>query len=176
VSTLWDAPLHRLWDALERRGYQPHGPQHNFRARCPAHDGDNADALHVSAGPDGRALVWCFRCEAPAVRIVERLGLTVGDLFPAGHRKARRPPIKSAQRSDLTGNARTVANVLGALDALTRPWAAMVGCDCPYCGEPGAWLRTSSEAAPHVDCPHGCNSSEFTQALAGRLAGTESVA
>ena len=50
-------------------------------ARCPAHD-DHNPSLSVSEGKDGRVLLHCFAgCETSA--ILERLGLTEADLFPA---------------------------------------------------------------------------------------------
>lgn len=83
-------PIQIVRDALERGGYGPHGPSHDFRSRCAGHDGDNPDALHVSVGADGRALLYCYvRCDAEAV--VQALGLSWSDLFPAGHRRARAP-------------------------------------------------------------------------------------
>ena len=45
-------PLRTLWDALEARDCRPKGRAHDFRARCPAHDGDNPQSLHVSIGAD----------------------------------------------------------------------------------------------------------------------------
>src|SRR4051812_40949400 len=43
-------PLDTVWAALDAAGYDPHGQEHDFRARCPGHDGENRDALHVSEG------------------------------------------------------------------------------------------------------------------------------
>ena len=53
----------------------------NWQARCPAHD-DRQASLGVSTGDDGRILIKCFAgCTAKSV--VESLGLTLKDLFPA---------------------------------------------------------------------------------------------
>jgi hypothetical protein len=52
-------PLARVYAACEAADCQPHGPEHNFTARCPAHD-DRRPSLSVREGADGRVLVWCF--------------------------------------------------------------------------------------------------------------------
>lgn len=166
-------PLAVVWGALEHRDCSPRGSSHDFRARCPGHDGDNALSLHVAEGVDRQVLLHCFAHQCTPERIVDALGLTIADLFPAGHRRARRTSAAHVRRSDLTGNAQVVANTLAALDIARMPWQAMVMTDCPFCGSPGAWLRTASDDAPFVDCPTGCTTGEFTQALAYRLAGAK---
>src|SRR5689334_4577567 len=117
-------PLHTLWDALERRDCDPHGDLHNFRARCPAHQGANREALHVTEGCDRRALLHCFAHGCDPDRIVAALDLTTSDLFPAGHRRGRRRPMPAAKRTDLTGAARAVADVLAALEVIGHEWQA----------------------------------------------------
>jgi hypothetical protein len=61
-----------------------------FVARCPAHD-DREPSLKVSAGTDGRILLYCHaNCTTEAV--VAALGLTMADLFDSsanGHRKGK---------------------------------------------------------------------------------------
>src|SRR5512132_2184377 len=95
MSTLRHDSLRTVYDALERAGCQPRGPQHKFTARCPAHDDTNA-SLSVGVGADGRALVYCHRgCETTA--IVDALGLSWPDLFPTGHRHAR--PLRGIGRA-----------------------------------------------------------------------------
>jgi hypothetical protein len=92
----------------------------------------------------------------------------VADLFPDGHHRGRRYPERPVRRSDLTGSAHTVANVLYALETLGAPWQLMIGTACPVCGDPGAWLRASRERV-FIDCAGPCSASEFTTALLGRL-------
>lgn len=58
-----------------------------WSARCPAHDDQHA-SLSVGKGDDGRALLHCH-AGCPLVSIVRRLGISLGDLFPEGARKAR---------------------------------------------------------------------------------------
>ena len=163
-------PLTTMWEALEFGDYEPHGQPYDFRARCPVHGGDNRDALKVTEGVDRRVVLWCHAHGCDPRLIVTALGLTMADLFPPGHRRGRRRPLEPVRRSDLDGNAQAVASTLHALDTLGLPWQAMVTTDCPYCDSPGAWLRTNSGPdKPHVDCPDGCTTSQFTSALAGRL-------
>ena len=159
-------PLQTVWDALASLDCDPHGETHNYRARCPAHGGDNPSALHVVEEPTG-ALSCTASVAAARMGFVHALGLEWGDLFPTGHRSARRV---RTQQPRLTGNARRVADTLAALDAAGRPWQAMVGTTCPYCEHPGAWLRAIPGKAPEIDCPDGCNTNTFMQALAGGIA------
>jgi hypothetical protein len=161
-------PLRLLWDALEAHGCRPHGKPYEFRACCPGHDGDNRTALSVKVGADGRAVLWCHAHQCNVETITGALGLQVADLFPDGHHRGRRYPLRPVKRSDFRGGARHVANVLAALERLDEPWTLMLTSDCPYCGEPGAWLRASNDHVD-VDCPGGCGPHEFTQALLGRL-------
>jgi hypothetical protein len=130
-------PLRTLWDALEAHGCRPHGREYEFRARCPAHDGDNPTALSVGVGADGRAVLWCFAHECDVEAITAALGLSVADLFPDGHRNGYRRPLRPLRRSDFEGSARHVVNVLHGLERLERPWTLMLTCACPYCGHPG---------------------------------------
>jgi hypothetical protein len=84
-----DAPPQRVWDALEARDCRPHGTLWDFRACCPGHDGHDDTALSVCVGADGRAVLHCFTgCDTKTV--VDALGLDLADLFPDGHRHARR--------------------------------------------------------------------------------------
>ena len=160
-------PLSTVWQALDACGCEPHGPEHDFRARCPAHDGRSNGSLHVVEGADRRAVVHCFSgCQTEAV--LAALGSSWRDLFPDGHRQARRIHLDRPTR--LSGNARRIADALAALDARGRPWRVMVATDCAYCGSPGGWLRGGSGGRLHFDCPGGCGLEAFAQALAGRLA------
>src|SRR4051812_41896890 len=83
-------PLGVVWATLEAQDRRPHGDLWDFRSCCPGHDGDNADALHVIEGADGRVVLHCFHgCEPEAV--VKALDLAWSDLFADGHRHARPP-------------------------------------------------------------------------------------
>lgn len=76
-SAVSDAPidlvLSRLPNAIR------HGDQWN--ARCPAHE-DRTPSLSVRAGRDGRVVLHCHAGCAPEA-VVDAIGLTMGDLFPA---------------------------------------------------------------------------------------------
>lgn len=168
-------PLATIWAELELGGYAPHGKPYDFRSRCPGHDGDNSDALHVYEGADRRVLVHCFAHGCEVERITARLGMNVRDLFPAGHYRAQKRRLKEVRRSDLTGNAQAISTTLAALDTLEIPWTAMVMTTCVYCGGM-AWLRTTSGGEPYLDCSEGCTSSEFLGALAGRVRDLEAAA
>jgi hypothetical protein len=173
--------LQILWGALEAHGCRPRGRPHDFRARCPGHNGKNRDALHVGAGADGRAVLWCHAHQCDVETITAALGLSVQDLFSDGHHHGRRHPSKPVRRSDFSGPAKVVANVLYALERIEEPWQLMLASDCPYCGLPGAWLRVRSpghllanglidaDGAVDVDCPLGCSAGNYTQALLGAL-------
>jgi hypothetical protein len=164
-------PLRTVWDALEGLGYQPHGNPYDFRSRCPAHQGANRESLHVGAGVDGRALLHCLAHHCDVERIVAAVGLVVADLFPAGHRNARRRQLRDARRADFAGNARTLANVVKALEELGDHWRGEVVCDCPMCGRPNARLVVPScrEHRPYLHCEAACTAGMFSEALAGRL-------
>lgn len=162
-------PLRLVWQALEARGCRPHGKAFDFRASCPGHAGDNRSSLHVGVGADGRAVLWCFARQCPAEEVVAALDLEIVDLFPDGHRRARRCPMKQIRKADFTGSALKVVNVLHALERLEEPWQLMLTSACPRCGSPGAWLRANSDGRADADCPEGCDAHDYVQALLGRL-------
>jgi hypothetical protein len=71
-----------------------------WRARCPAHDGQNKDVLSIGEASDGTVLVKCFHgCTASDV--VKAVGLELADLFPkvewqgenGHHVRPRRPRV-----------------------------------------------------------------------------------
>ena len=174
-------PLRTLWDALEAHGCRPKGKGHDFRARCPTHGGKNRNSLHVAIGADRRAVVWCFAHQCEAEAITAALGLTVSDLFPDAHERGRRRTSKPVRRSDFVGPAHIAANVLYALERIEEPWRLMLATCCPFCGSQGAWLHVRSrgtvlvnglidpEGRVELDCPSGCSSDNYAQALLGRL-------
>jgi hypothetical protein len=160
--------LRMVWDALEAGGYGPHGQAHDFRARCPGHDGDNRDALHVSAGPGGEALLYCFAHGCPAEEIVERISLRMRDLFPADRRYSARLP--TARREDFTGNAKEAADVLLASERLgLRSRVSIAVDECPDCESPHPLLVIDSTGEPFMHCQRGCSPKAFTGALADRV-------
>jgi hypothetical protein len=172
-------PLLTMWDALAAHDCEPHGRPHDFRARCPLHDGDNPEALHVSVGGDGSALIHCFAHHCPAEEIAAAIGVDVRDLFPPGHHRARRRQLSDARRADFVGRARTVGNVLLALERLGADWYLELRCDCPHCGSAAALLQVSNRGVQQLSCPGdedadrlgytACTLDQFEQALAGRV-------
>jgi hypothetical protein len=167
-------PVSLVRDALEARGCRPHGRQYDFRARCPVHDGDNPQSLHVTIGVDGRAVVYCFARRCPVEAIASALGLAVTDMFPDGHRRGERVSLRPVRRTDFIGPSLNVVNVLFALERLREPWTLMLACVCPACGAPGAWLRADATSVD-VDCPEGCDADRFTGGLVSRLNGAEAA-
>ena len=102
-------PLATVWGALDRHGCEPHGEAWDFRARCPAHNGGNRDALHVSVGAGGRAVLRCFAHQCAAERIVAALELSMSaptsrttrtrardGSEPQHHRDPRTPAVEGA--------------------------------------------------------------------------------
>jgi len=163
-------PLATVWDGLERHGYEPHGRPWDYRSRCAGHGGDNPESLHVSEGTDGRVLLHCFaRQPCDASKIVAAIGLTLADLFPAGHRSARRGHRAPVRRSDLHGRTHEVASVLAGFDVLGEDWDVRIDARCPGCGSDRAELVVGARRAPVLFCPEDCSVSMFEGALAGRV-------
>ena len=69
-----DALLNRL-DAVRQVGAG------RWRARCPAHDGKNANVLSIGEGNDGTVLLKCFH-GCTTAEVVGALGFELSDLFP----------------------------------------------------------------------------------------------
>jgi hypothetical protein len=101
--------------------------------------------------------------------ITAAIGLQVADLFPDGHLRSRRRPLRPLRRSEFEGNALRVVNVLAALERLGEPWKLMLTCTCAYCGSrDGVWLVASPDHVT-LDCSTGCTDEQLVQALLGRL-------
>lgn len=174
-------PLSTVWEALERADCSPHGQAWNYRARCPHHNGDNREALHVQVGGDGRALIHCFAHDCRAEDVARALGLSIRDLFSPGHKHARRRRLQEARRIDFHGRAKTAANILCALDQLGVEWFIELRTDCPLCGSPAAVLFVSSWGIEYLSCPGdaeaealgyaagACTLDQARQALAARV-------
>jgi len=74
-------PLTRFIDLLKEKECFPSQSGGGWSSLCPAHD-DNNPSLSISEAADGKVLLHCHAgCEVDA--IVETLGLTIADLFPA---------------------------------------------------------------------------------------------
>jgi hypothetical protein len=162
-------PLKTIWDALEAGGYRPHGKPYDFHSRCPGHDGDSADSLHISIGADGRALLHCHAHGCDVEQITGALDLTVASMFPAGHRRARRLEVRPARRADFTGAALEAADMIAALDQLGEDWRVELILMCPGCGDGGALFVASSRHRSFMSCEGACTVQMVSQALAGQL-------
>ena len=148
----------RLW-AARQGGRLP--------SRCPGHDGENPDALHVTLKL-GVILLHCFAHDCAAEEIVERIGLRMVDLFPADQHYAGR--LRPARREDFTGNAREPVNVLAALERLGLRWRDSIEIDeCPNCESPHPQLVFDSTGEPFLHCARGCSVEAFAAGLAERL-------
>jgi hypothetical protein len=157
-------PLRRTFDALEAAGCAPKGDLWKFRAKCPAHRGENANALSVAEGVDGRVVLHCFRgCEP--VDVIGALGLGWGDLFPIGHRHGPKLAPTRTKRSRTEAAA-----MLDSLAVAGFMWSGLVQTVCPYCGAPGTRLAINRKGAVDVDCPDGCTREQMIRALECRVA------
>jgi hypothetical protein len=161
-------PLRIVWDALAAGGYRPCGELHDFRARCPGHDGENPTSLHVwDSG--GVAMLYCHAHGCSVQDIVEPLSLRVRDLFPV-ELQYRSTRLSAARRQDFTGNARVAANALAAIDRLGLDWRLTIGLDeCPNCESPHPQLVIDSTGAPFLHCQRGCSVDAFRGGLVERL-------
>ncbi|MDQ8044535.1 MAG: hypothetical protein REI11_08015 [Patulibacter sp.] len=124
----------------------------------------------MTIGVDGQVIAHCYARQCDIADIVRALGLQIADLYPAGHRQARRRALPSVSRSDLKGNVLSVAQTLAALDRVGRPWQLTLGFECPYCAGPAyAWLRVAEDGPIGLDCLAGCTANEVAGSLAGLL-------
>jgi hypothetical protein len=162
-------PLRLVWDALDAGGYNPHGQPHDFRARCPEHDGDSVDALHVTVATDGRVLLYCFAHGCRVEDIVARLSLRMRDLYPVDLGDSGRR-LRNARREDFSETARPPAEVLAALDHLGEPWeVSILMNECPNCEWPHARIVWRSTGEAFVHCERDCEPRMVNQALAERI-------
>ena len=69
-------PLNKVLDQLE--DYSQRGDE--FRARCPAHNGESEDSLSVQENEDGKVLLHCHS-GCGNEEIIEALDLEMSDLF-----------------------------------------------------------------------------------------------
>lgn len=187
-------PCRTVYEALEAHGYDPRGPVHKFRARCPAHDGDDHNLI-VKEKMDGTAGVHCYVYDCKLTDILDKIGLSYRDLLRPGQDHSR--DVKLEPPPPPTRRAKKLMDVLSLLDEIKQPWLVMVGTDCPFCGSGGAWLRTRVPRAAepahvwvdldgtehhvaaspevkggglYIDCPNGCSDKAFMQGLRGKVA------
>jgi hypothetical protein len=83
------SPVEKVLDRLE--DYKEHRGE--FRARCPAHNGNSDNSLSIKEGDDGRALLIC-RANCDLKDIVDALDLSVVNLF--AHNGRPGPKVKKA--------------------------------------------------------------------------------
>lgn len=179
MSALTTDPLEAVQAALEAHGHGPRGPVHKFVARCPAHE-DRSPSLSVAEGADGRALVYCFSgCETRD--IIAAIGLTWSDLFPPGHRHAKRSSV-------LAPPVAAIDLVLRSLRELDIPYRCTRSPDmwaadrCPACElDPGQasrhalWIGqqysgdvpAGTNRRVRLTCMHGCSQEAILAALTG---------
>jgi hypothetical protein len=106
-------PVAQVISALEREGFSPKpAGKDKWEAKCPAHQGDRRN-LSVARGDDGRALLHCNAHDCPAEEIVQALGLTLANLFPAQDQ-----PCTSAGPRNNKDTSRPTAEA--CIEALTR--------------------------------------------------------
>jgi hypothetical protein len=74
-----------------------------YRARCPAHNGNSDDSLSIKEGEDGRALLTCHaHCEIED--ILEALDLSMTDLFVKGNGHSSPGAAKKAKKATRSGD------------------------------------------------------------------------
>jgi hypothetical protein len=105
--------LSRLEKYSERSG--------EYRAKCPAHNGNSVNSLSITQGENGRALLHCHAgCGVP--EIAETLGLSVTDLFehkgqsepvPTSRSVGKKKPKESKKKRTLTSEELPDGNVYG---------------------------------------------------------------
>lgn len=162
-------PLVTVWDALERADCRPAGPPHQFHAVCPVHEGDDPDSLSVGTGADARALIHCHvGCDTRDV--VRRLGLLWSDLFPAGHKHARRAGALRRRQERPIDVVLLALRELGIEYRCTRDPTMWVAAVCPCCGKAGGWplwITADDRGRVGFACFNGCDDFRVLEALAG---------
>jgi hypothetical protein len=162
-----DDPCQVVFDALEQAGCEPRGPIWKFTSRCPAHD-DSSPSLSVCEGVDKRLVLHCHAyCEPAAV--VRALELHWGDLFPNGHRHARRA-VQPKVRTE-----RPIVSIRAALATAGIGWrqtastTLFVADFCPRCEAGSLWIADAVSEVRLACWSAGCDSHEILQALEARL-------
>lgn len=164
-------PCHAVWVALERADCDPHGPEHSFRSACPAHGGDNRDALVVREGADGAAILYCHAHQCTTKELVRALGMSMSELFPDHHRQAprrRRPPRVRQQHPAVV--ILSALSVNGIHYRNTANQHMYVAERCPACGFPDMWVFRDGRDV-RVCCMEGCTPTEIVRALTANIWG-----
>lgn len=156
-------PLRVVYDALEAGGWQPHGPEHDFRANCPGHGGDSGQ-LHVNEGEDGRAVLFCHTRGCGTKEIIDALGLRWGDLFPDGHQRAPRSRRARIETEHPLEALLTALGIAGIPYRCTTDPRFFVAESCPSCGARGLWLFRRDERVA-LSCAKGCPAEAVQTAL-----------
>jgi hypothetical protein len=85
-----------------------------FRARCPAHNGNSEDSLSIREEENGKVLLHCHSgCECE--EILDALDLEMSDLF-SGNGKSRGKPIGPIAKEDRPAEVRTIDEIPGTID------------------------------------------------------------
>src|SRR5215212_2928860 len=93
------SPLEKVLDRLEDYKVR----KHEYRARCPAHNGNSDDSLSIKEGDDGRVLLICHaHCETKD--ILEALDLSMTDLFVQGNTHSSPGAAKKAKKEAGSGD------------------------------------------------------------------------
>ena len=93
------SPLEKVLDRLEDYKVR----KDEYRARCPAHNGNSDDSLSIKEGDDGRALLICHaHCEIED--ILEALDLSTTDLFVHGKGHSSPGAAKKAKKATGSGD------------------------------------------------------------------------
>jgi hypothetical protein len=88
------SPVEKVLDRLEDYTVR----KDEYRARCPAHNGNSDDSLSIKEGDDGRALLTCHaNCEIED--ILEALDLGMADLFVKGNAHSSPGAAKKAKKA-----------------------------------------------------------------------------
>src|ERR687889_1219946 len=88
------SPVEKVLDRLEDYKVR----KDEYRARCPAHNGNSDDSLSIKEGDDGRALLICHaHCEIED--ILEALDLDMIDLFVKGNGHSSPGAAKKSKRA-----------------------------------------------------------------------------
>jgi hypothetical protein len=156
-------PLHVVWTALESADCSPTGNLWKAQARCPAHE-DRRPSLAVAEGVDGWAVIHC-RAGCKTEDVVKAMGLRWADLFPTGHRNARRPPSLAKPKPAVQLVLEAVLETGGAYRAATSGslWRVDV---CPSCREGSLWVAAVGKKV-RLTCFSGCAQETIVDRLAG---------
>src|SRR5215217_6825223 len=103
-------PLDKVLDQLEDYSQR----RDEFRARCPAHNGESEDSLSVRENEDGKVLLHCHS-GCGSEEIIEALDLEMSDLF-SGNGKGKGKPIGPPAKEDRPAEVRTVNELPGTID------------------------------------------------------------